>query len=444
MGAGTSSMSSLLQPGQRAFLGIALLAIASSQIQSCGGGNPTLVPDVGASGGSGGVSFGGTEGMLDTGGTDGTGAASGGDTPFSGGSESFTDIATGGSSSSRASSGGTVGTGGASNEAYVVALVQSIKAQASDISQDDINSMVTNAVTQAGGLDFIHDGMTVVLKPNLLTHLSSCWGGTATLPPTVNGITTDWRVTKAVADLVRAKDPTGKILVMEGSNRNTTTAFGALGYTIANFGTSVDEFVALEGSSCSSRSQTGLVQKPGKSGEQYWINQRYFEADILISIAALKTHGSAGTTGCVKNVGIGSTPNAMYSTSTTASDCSRSMTLIDHSFAGLGNFVSDFYSVRPPDFAIMDGLQGLQNGPCSQNAADKKNMRLILAAKNAVALDTVEAAVMNCTGSKVPYLTRLEGWELGTTDLAKIKVVGNRQIADVQQSFSGAAGNVCN
>jgi hypothetical protein len=51
---------------------------------------------------------------------------------------------------------------------------------------------------------------------------------------------------------------------------------------------------------------------------------------------------------------------------------------------------------------------------------------------------------MNCTGSKVPYLTRLEGWGLGTTDLTKITIVGNKQIADVRQSFSGAAGNVCN
>ena len=70
-------------------------------------------------------------------------------------------------------------------------------------------------------------------------------------------------------------------------------------------------------------------------------------------------------------------------------------------------------------------------------------MRLILAAKNAVALDTVQAAVMNCTGSKVPYLAKLEDWGMGTTDLSKISVVGNKTIADVQQSFTGAAGGVC-
>ncbi len=149
-----------------------------------------------------------------------------------------------------------------------------------------------------GGLDFITDGMTVVLKPNLLTYLAACFSGTATLPQTVNGVTTDWRVTKAVADLVRAKNPSGQILVMEGSNRSTTAAFTALGYTSANFGSSVDAFIALEGASCNARNvTTGLIQKPGMSGTQYWINAQYFNADILISIGAMKTHYNAGTTG---------------------------------------------------------------------------------------------------------------------------------------------------
>jgi uncharacterized protein (DUF362 family) len=454
-------MASLLRTSQRAFLGTALLAIVASQMQSCASDDDGVVD---ADGGSSAVSEGGT-GNPATGG-DGLGADGTGGTATQGGaSETGQDAATvGGLAGGDVSNGGATAVGGSDTTfgtsatgglaavggttavealSYVVAIVQSSKAKATDITQDDITTMVADAVTEAGGLDFIHDGQTVVLKPNLLTHLSACWSGTATLSPTSNGVTTDWRITKAVADLVRAKNPTGKILVMEGSNRNTTTAFTVLGYTSDNFGASVDEFIAIEGSGCDSRSQDGLVQKAGHTGTQYWINNRYFEADVIISLGALKSHSSAGITGCVKNVGIGATPNAMYSVSTNSADCSRSKSYIDHSFAGLGDFVSDYYSIKPVDFAIMDGLQGLQNGPCSTNAADRKNMRLILAGKNAVALDTVEAAVMNCTGSKVPYLAKLEDWGMGTTDLSKISVVGNKTIADVQQSFTGAAGGVC-
>ena len=467
------SMDSLLTSNKRAFLATTTLALLAAQIPSCSGNSNSSGPvQTGTIGGTGVNSAGGnaagtsaTSGLVSaggsgsgTGGTSTTNIATGGTSPATAGGTSANGgtSATGGikAAGGVTQTGGVQAAGGVSaagtSSQYVVSLIQSTEANASNITQDEIKTMVTNAVTEAGGLDFISDGMTVVLKPNLLTPLQACWFGTAMNPPAANGVTTDWRIVKATADLVRTKNPTGKILVMEGSAQSTTAAYTALGYTTANFGTSVDEFIALEGTACGSKDATGLIQEPGKSGTQYWINQRYFLADVLISIGAMKTHSQAGITGSVKNLGIGATPGAKYSASTSSSDCTRNQSqsgvssYIDHSFSGLGDFVSDFYSVKPADFAILDGLQGLQNGPCSGSSSDRMNMRLILASKNAVALDTVEAAVMNCTGSKVPYLTTLEGWGLGTTDLTKISVVGNVQVSDVKKSFAGAAGGVCN
>ena len=444
-------MSKLLGPGQRAFITTALMAMAAGQIQSCGVQPGSSSPVASATGGTsaaeaatGGTAAGGsaTGGSVAAGGTTTSGTTG---NPVSGGSPATGGMAASGGSSTAPA------TGGANNGNYVVAMVQSSEAQATDITQDEIETMVTDAVTQAGGLDFITDGMTVVLKPNLLTHLAACWSGTATLPSTVNGVATDWRVTKAVADLVRAKNPSGQILVMEGSNRSTTAAFTALGYTSANFGSSVDAFIALEGTSCDARNvTTGLIQKPGMSGTQYWINAQYFNADILISIGAMKTHWNAGTTGCVKNLGIGATPNAMYSATTTDGSCTRNYNqstaanYIDHSTpAALGSFVSDYYSVRPADFAVMDGLQGMQNGPCSTSASDKMNMRLILASKNAVALDTIQALVMGCDPTKVPALTKAAAYGLGTTDSTEITVNGVKEgsttpitVNDVKKAFT--------
>ncbi len=399
-------MAALLGPRKRAFVIGAAALMALSQVQSC------------------------TDAETPNPGSGGTAAVGG-------------SRANGGTASGGRASGGSP-TGGSGSGQYVVAMVQSAKAQASDLTQDDIKTMVTDAVTQAGGLGFIQDGQTVVLKPNLLTPYASCWGNSgAALPTTVNGVTTDWRVTKAVADLVRARNPSGKILVMEGSNRNTTTAYSLLGYTPANFGSSVDEFVALEGSSCTDRSTTGLVQKAGVSGKQYWVNQRYLQADVVISIGALKTHGSAGITGCVKNLGIGATPNSQYSVSTNAADCSRNQSqsgaasYVDHSRTGLAQFIRDYYSIRPADFAVMDGLQGMQNGPCSTTASDKMNMRLILASKNAVALDAIQALVMGCTPGNVDHLKLLANDGLGTTDSTKITVVGNQTVTNVVKEFRG-------
>ena len=267
---------------------------------------------------------------------------------------------------------------------------------------------------------------------------------------------------KAVADLVRTKvGSTGKILVMEGSTMATPTAYTMLGYTKANI-SAVDEFIAIEGASCTDRTTTALVQQAGKSGTQYWINKRYFEADVVISIPTMKTHLAAGITGAVKNLGIGTTPMGQFSlasANTNASDCTRGQAAgansIDHSTPEtLGSFIRDYYSLRPADFAVMDGLQGIQHGPAPafeskpgdagywDYASSTKNMRLILAGKNAVAVDTIEALVMKCDPKKVPHLTKLEADGLGTTDTAKIDVVG-KQVADVAKPFAGGQTDIC-
>lgn len=333
--------------------------------------------------------------------------------------------------------GGAPNTGGASGSGqYVVAMVRSEQSNASDIGQDEIKTMVTDVVTQAGGLDFIQLGHTVVLKPNLLTT------GSGSLPMLVNGVTTDWRVVAAVAELVRARVGTsGKVLVMEGSTDSTTTAYGTFGYTKANFGTLVDEFIALEGNSCDDKSDTGLVQRTSAcSAKQMWVNQRYLEANWVISVAALKTHFQAGITGAVKNLGIGATPAGKYS----SSGCGRTQNAkyIDHTPEPLSQFICDYYSVRPADFAIIDGLQGIQHGPYpawagGNYATDKMNMRLILAAKNAVALDTIAARVMQCDPKQVGHLMLLEALGFGTTDETKITVVGNTTVSAVKMPFVG-------
>jgi uncharacterized protein (DUF362 family) len=333
---------------------------------------------------------------------------------------------------------------------YVVSMVQSSKETASAITQDEVAEMVARAVAQAGGLDFIRDGQTVVLKPNIVTPYANRFG-TVALDPQVNGVTTDWRVTKAVADLVRARNPSGKILVMEGSVAPSSKAFAAVGYTQENFGTAVDEFLGFEGGACRERNEDLVVQRIGANGKTYWLNKRYATADVVISIPVMKTHSTAGITGGVKNLGIGTTPAGWYSATTAqSSDCTRGQTpeYIDHtSAATLGQFIHDYYSLRPADFVVMDGLQGLQNGPSSMwsgtdYATDKMNMRLILAGRNAVAVDTIETLVMKCDPTKVPYLTLLEADGLGTTDVSKIKVVG-KQVIEVAKAFAGKQTAIC-
>jgi uncharacterized protein (DUF362 family) len=70
------------------------------------------------------------------------------------------------------------------------------------------------------------------------------------------------------------------------------------------------------------------------------------------------------------------------------------------------------------------------------------NMRLVLAGRNAVAVDTVAAAVMKCDPEKVPHLAKLASMGLGTTDLARITVAG-KQPSEVAKAFAGEQTDIC-
>jgi uncharacterized protein (DUF362 family) len=446
------------------FMAGQLLACSGSKSSGASGGQPqsgSQSASAGMGGGdsSSGSGSGGSTSSSSSSKADGGSSSSGGATSNGGdggkGGASAVGGAGGKSSSTSANGGGgekstSSGQGGStSTEKFVVAMVQSSKEKAADLTQADVTDLVKDAVEKAGGLNFIKEGNTVVLKPNLVSSYSDMFK-TKPLNPAANAVCTDWRIVKAVADLVRAKNKAGQILVMEGSTDSTTTAYSNLGYTKDNFGSSVDEIIALEGASCTDTSTTGLEQKE-MSGKKFWVNSRFLHADVVISLPTMKTHLIAGITGGVKNLGIGMTPVSQYPTGTNGpNDCTRGQTaaVIDHSGPEpLGQFIHDYYLLRPADFVVMDALEGIEHGPspCWDNAeyeTSKKNMRMILAGKNAVAVDTVEALVMKCDPKKVPHLTKLEADGIGTTDISRITVVG-KQISEVAKPFIGKLTDIC-
>jgi uncharacterized protein (DUF362 family) len=263
------------------------------------------------------------------------------------------------------------------------------------------------------------------------------------LSQTANGITTDWRIAKVVAELVRAHNPDGRVVVLEGSVEDTSDAYTRLGYTAANFGSLVDEFIPLEGENCANRSTTGLVQAQSANGVTYWASEVLVNADVVITLPVLKTHTSAGITAGVKNIGIGMVPVSQYPNADSATDCTRSFTIINHDEpAALHQWIAEFYSIRPADFAILDGLDGVQNGPSPDYTPggdypnDRMNMRLIMASRDTVALDAIATQVMQCDLGAIGYLHQLAEWGLGTSDASQIQVLGV-PVSDVARPFAG-------
>jgi uncharacterized protein (DUF362 family) len=329
--------------------------------------------------------------------------------------------------------------------AAFVCIVKSSQAQAQDIVFGEIEAMVSEVIEKAGGLaDIISDGDTVILKPNLVCSAD----GTANpqqLSPEVNGITTDYRVVQAVVNLVRGINPTGKIYVMEGSAMGSTV----VNMAILNYGliTGIDSLICLEDASgdwgdTSSVYLQGVSLPPGKAlyvgaNNRYWLHKLYYNADVVISMPVLKNHCYAGTTGSVKNVGIGATPATIY-----AYEPNILRWRIDHENplrTNLHYFIHDFFMCRPVDFVLMDGLQSIQNGPAStsttqQLSDDQMNMRLILAGKDPIAVDAIGALLTGHDPELIPHLVTLHNDSLGCCDARLIRVNGNK-VGDEKKDF---------
>jgi uncharacterized protein (DUF362 family) len=373
-------------------------------------------------------------------------------------------------------------------ESSVVSLVQSATVtQASNFTYNEIKALVTEAVALAGGLEgIIKSGDVVVLKPNVLTTYYGWATSGAVIPETVNGVCTDWRVVQATAELVRAiigpYNPAtgkGKIMLIEGScNGSMADQFKNIGYTPANL-TAVNEIIGLdtEGGAYSPGDGTNLTayvtqitlsdykyktvpdgaywNSPPyrtyyKGDGKYWVSKKMYEADALISIPVVKNHWDACVTGSIKNIAIGAAPPKIYGI---ANNSIGRNGMVNHSSINLHEWIADFFSCLPADFVVMDGLQGLDIGPgTGGNLAElqgkQKNLRSILASKDPLAIDIVEANLMNWDYTTVPYMTylaakgQLGGKPNGRTiplrgDTKNIVVLGNKKVDDVRKDFNG-------
>ena len=198
------------------------------------------------------------------------------------------------------------------------------------------------------------------MKPNLVQkHVDSTGEMFA---KELNAITTDWRITKAVVELVRELNPKGKIYVMEGAaGDKTKEVMEYMNYT-HEYMPGVDEFVAIEEDSGEWQEfdSPGLVKCQVPDGllhKEYYFNRKFYEADVIISIPTLKTNSGAVVTGGIKNVSIGATPANIYGVS---KDNIGRTKMVSHKITDgeLDKWIFDYYMCKPVDFVIIDGLEG--------------------------------------------------------------------------------------
>ena len=102
--------------------------------------------------------------------------------------------------------------------------------------------------------------------------------------------------------------------------------------------------------------------------------------------------------------------------------------------------VVEVFRLRVPDFFLVDAVVGMEgNGPASP---DLRDIGLILASDNAVALDAVMAAMMGCEPGRLRFLQKAKEAGLGDYDLSTIEILGRVETcARFQASSAGGRGD---
>jgi uncharacterized protein (DUF362 family)/NAD-dependent dihydropyrimidine dehydrogenase PreA subunit len=141
------------------------------------------------------------------------------------------------------------------------------------------------------------------------------------------------------------------------------------------------------------------------------VSRIVLEADIIISLPKFKTHGLTVVTGAMKN-SYGFLPGAQKAKLHQAAG----------SPARFHEVVAEVFQIRVPDFFLVDAVVGMEgNGPASP---DLREVGLILASDNAVALDAVIATMMGCEPGLLRFLQKGKEMGLGDYDLSNIEVIG--------------------
>src|SRR6266849_2475072 len=153
---------------------------------------------------------------------------------------------------------------------------------------------------------------------------------------------------------------------------------------------------------------------------ELYLPETVLNADLVVSMPKLKTHHWAGVTLSLKNM-FGIVPGSCYG---------WPKNLLH--WAGIDRSILDINAAARPDFAIVDGILGMEgNGPIQ---GIPKHAGVLLFGDDPVAVDATCCRVMGLLPEKVDYLARA-GTMLGHLNPGKIQQLGET-VASVRTSFA--------
>jgi len=280
---------------------------------------------------------------------------------------------------------------------------------------DEVYAAVQSAVGLLGGLArFVPSGSKVFVKINHLSPPS----------PAERGIVTHPVFTEAVLGLL--KQITSDITVGDDIDSGQEDGFEVSGYR---------QMCKRMGVKLLNLREEGFVRKECKDGctlKQAYIAKAALDADVVINLPKLKTHSLTVLTCAIKNMygvlpgGIRRRYHAAY--------------VARHDF---NHMLVDVYSQAKPQLNIMDGIMAMEGeGPAGGSMRD---VGVVLACADAVALDAVAATIIEMNPVDVPAIRYAAERDFGVANIEHIEIVGatidSVKVADFKHpaSSSGAA-----
>ncbi|MFC1860378.1 DUF362 domain-containing protein [Chloroflexota bacterium] len=282
------------------------------------------------------------------------------------------------------------------------------KVAITQVEQNDIESAVRKAVNLAGGLDrVIKKTSKVLVKPNLFRPEISG-----------SGLVTNAMVTEAVTKIAMELKPKS-VVIGEGSaagwdkrGYSTQESFIAsgtdeiakrLGVEFRNL--NIDEAITIDIPNANVMNKVRIAKT-------------VIESDVVISVPVLKTHSLTNVSLSIKNMK-GAMPGPEKRNS--------------HRL-GLDLAIADLISVVRPTYAIVDATTGMEGA--WQYPDDTKQMNLIIAGNDPLAVDIVGASLMSIDPNQILHLRYAAQKENIEIESKRIVVVGE-PIEKHRQQFKG-------
>ena len=269
-------------------------------------------------------------------------------------------------------------------------------ARCSRYDDEIVEAAIRESVAALGGIQqFVKPGQKVILKPNLLRPAAPD-----------KQITTHPTVVRAAVKLVQEAGAIPIIVDSPGGPHNRA-------YLRVLYATTGMDAVAREtGVTVNDDLRTSLVSFPGGHLiKKLDILSVVAEADAIINLPKLKTHGLTALTGATKNL-FGVIPGV-----TKAGYHSKLRTPRQFS-----EMLIDVLNCCHPVLTIMDGVIGMEgNGPSNGTT---RSVGVILASTDGIALDVVAADIVSIPTADIPPLVVARDWGQTTGRVEDIEISG--------------------